>query len=568
MSSQILKLEKYLILERIAVGGMAEVYLAKTISSDKFLAIKKMLPANSTNLQSLTLFKEEIRVSLNLSHGNIVSFVDFIFERGELYLIMEFVNGVNLRQFGNDLDFTKTKIKTEHAVFIAAEIASGLDYAHRSVDLITHQKLNIIHRDINPNNIMITFDGGVKIIDFGVARADTRMDVTKVGMLKGKFSYMSPEQVDCGEIDSRTDIFALGIILWELVTNQRLFKDKNEFQVLTKIKNDPIPSPRQFDPDLSEEITRIILKALEKDPNKRYQTAADIKFDLEQILAKDFPIFRRVNFSDLITNIYQDIIIARSEKLRALLKVKVENDDVPNSKKRNKSIVTEFSKSKSQAELPEGFHTQTMTKVADNFNFGVLDAKNPFAAEVKVFTKQKASNFFTNDNNASFENPKDEKFFLSNFKHLFMIIVCLYATASLYKQYFRGEKAGPATAAVQASSADSTATASENSFAARVVASKTEDFSADVYRRLKESSKLAYVNISVNNSTSKDVRIFLNGKELLQKSPIRMFAVYADQVTRITAYNAKQNTTDEKKITVQAGKTVNVTLDMRPYGSR
>ncbi len=568
MSEQIRKLGNYILLDKIAVGGMAEVYLAKTLTSDKFLAIKKILPDYSHNLDFLNLFKEEVRVSLNLSHGNIVTFLDFITEKNQLYLVMEFVNGINLRQLVRDLKQAKIKMSLAHTLFIISEIAGGLDYAHRSIDIVTRKELNIIHRDVNPLNIMISFDGGIKIIDFGIARADSRMDVTKIGTLKGKFSYMSPEQIDGKPIDARTDIFALGIIFWELLTNERLFKGTNDFAILEKIKKEVIPPIRSINQGIPAELELIVMKALQKDPENRYQRASDLKFAIDQYIHNSIPNFRKVSFSTFISQIYQQTISSRTDKLVKFSKVKLDTEPSQSSAKIFVDRRSEKSGSKVLPELPEGFESPTVPKISDSFNFDVLKSENPFAAEVKTFTKQKAANFFTNGEKVVDETESSSAgFYLSNFKHLFLLIAVIYAMHSFYKEYINfspDDKLAIATTPAISSDVSSDVSVAVNE-TSRKLASRSDDFSTSVYKKLKASSQLAYANIYVLNSLGKDVRIFVNGKELIEKSPIRRFPIYANEVTKITAYSSKMNGADEQKISVEPGKIVDVKLTLRPY---
>ena len=222
--SNIEQFGKYLLLEKIAAGGMAEVYLAKSVGAtglNKFFAIKRILPQFSSNEEFVAMFKEEANVAINLNHGNVVSIFDFGIEKSQFYLVMDFVEGRNLRQIINELKKNNKSFSIDQALFMIKETAAGLDHAHRCTDTKTGRPLNITHRDMSPQNIMVSFEGEVKVIDFGIAKAETEQEETKAGTLKGKFGYMSPEQAEGLPIDPRTDVFALGIVLWELLANDR-----------------------------------------------------------------------------------------------------------------------------------------------------------------------------------------------------------------------------------------------------------------------------------------------------------------------------------------------------------
>ena len=245
--SNIEQFGKYILLEKIAAGGMAEVYLAKSNGANglsKFVAVKRILPQYSDNAEFIDMFKEEAKVAINLNHSNVVSIYDFGIEKGQFFLVMEYVEGRNLRQILNELKKANKSINIEQAVYIVKEAAAGLDHAHRCTDSKSGKPLNITHRDMSPQNIMISFEGESKVIDFGIAKAEKETEATKAGTLKGKFAYMSPEQSEGLPIDPRTDVFALGIILWELLANDRLFTGSNEAAILRKVRDCQIPPIR------------------------------------------------------------------------------------------------------------------------------------------------------------------------------------------------------------------------------------------------------------------------------------------------------------------------------------
>ncbi len=320
------KFGKYVLLEKIAAGGMAEVYLAKSTVANglnKFVAVKRILPQYFSNEEFIEMFKDEAKVAINLNHGNVVSIYDFGIEKKQFYLVMEFVEGRNLRQVINELKKSNKSFQIDQAIFMVKEVAAGLDHAHRCVDANSGRPLNITHRDMSPQNIMVSFEGEVKVIDFGIAKAETEKEETKAGTLKGKFSYMSPEQAEGALIDPRTDIFAIGIVLWELLANDRLFSGSNEAAILRKVRDCQIPPIRKVNPLVPQELERIVMKALAKDRNVRYQTAANLHRDLNRFLNIQYPDFSSQDFSQSLKESFKIPYLEAREKLIEYAKVEL-----------------------------------------------------------------------------------------------------------------------------------------------------------------------------------------------------------------------------------------------------
>lgn len=311
---------KYILLEKLATGGMAEVYLAKSNQGhnniSKFIAIKRILPQFAENPEFLDMFRLEARIAVNLSHSNIVSIYDFGVEKRQPFLVMDYVEGRNLRQVLNRMKKGEISFSIEQALYIIREVAAGLDHAHRCLDGTTGKPLNITHRDISPQNVMVSFEGEVKVVDFGIAKAESQLEVTRAGTLKGKFGYMSPEQAEGHPVDLRTDIFSLGIAMWELLANDRLFIAKDETQTLRKIRECQVPPLRKINPSIPQELERICNKALAKDRNLRYQTAADFHRDLSRFLNRQYPDFSPHDFSLFIKNLFSsEILDARRKQI-------------------------------------------------------------------------------------------------------------------------------------------------------------------------------------------------------------------------------------------------------------
>jgi serine/threonine protein kinase len=309
---------KYLLLEKLATGGMAEVHLAKSIGAvgvNKFVAIKRILPQHVESQDYIDMFKEEAKIAVNLNHGNVVSIYDFGVEHTQFYLVMEYVEGRNLRQIINEMKKSNVQFSIDQIVYIAKEVAAGLDHAHRCIDGNTGRPLNITHRDMSPQNIMLSFEGEVKIIDFGIAKAENQGEATKAGTLKGKFGYMSPEQADGFAIDLRTDIFSLGIVIWEMLANDRLFTSSSEAAILRKIRECQIPGIRKINPSIPPELERIVNKALAKDKSLRYQTAAALHRDLNRFLNTQYPEFSPHDFSIFVKTAFSQIFLDQKRRL-------------------------------------------------------------------------------------------------------------------------------------------------------------------------------------------------------------------------------------------------------------
>jgi serine/threonine protein kinase len=284
---------KYVLLERISVGGMAEVFKAKSFGVEgfeKILAIKRILPSLAEDTDFIEMFIDEAKICGQLNHANICQ----IFELGRVddshFIAMEYVWGKDLLQIQNRMRKQRTTMRPEMAAFIAAKLCEGLDYAHKKKDA-TGRALNIIHRDISPQNILISYEGELKVIDFGIAKAASRSSKTQAGVLKGKFGYMSPEQVRGLPLDRRSDVFAIGTILYELLTADRLFVGESDFETLEKVRNVSCPPVSKVNPKVPASLEAIITKGLARDVDDRYQWANEMMEDLQSFLMGYEPVF-------------------------------------------------------------------------------------------------------------------------------------------------------------------------------------------------------------------------------------------------------------------------------------
>lgn len=314
----------YILLEKLAAGGMAEVYLAKKLAASgvqKFVAVKRILEQFSDSEEFIAMFKDEAKIAINLSHSNVVAIYDFGMEKNQFFLVMEFVEGRNLRQILNRMKRVDKVFSIAQVAHIIKQISAGLDHAHRCIDPTTGKPLNIIHRDMSPQNVMLGFEGDAKIVDFGIAKAAHQIEATRAGTLKGKFGYMSPEQVEGQTVDSRTDIFAIGIMIWEMLANQRLFLANSEINTLRKIRECEVPSLRKINPNIPSELDQIVQKALAKDRVDRYQTSGDLNRDLQGFLSRFDPDFSVQDLSLFIKSLFSEEIIQIRKKQIVYAKV-------------------------------------------------------------------------------------------------------------------------------------------------------------------------------------------------------------------------------------------------------
>ncbi len=280
------RLGRYTLVELIAIGGMAEIWLARMEGLEgfeKLVVIKKIKPHLAKQPSFVKMFLNEAKLAAQLNHPHICQIFD-LGKFGDSYFIaMEYIFGRDLSEI---MPAVEAKIKTfplEYAVKIIAQVCEGLYYAHGKTDALGNP-LNIVHRDISPQNIFVSFDGNTKILDFGIAKAANQYDQTQQGTLKGKVAYMSPEQILGHPFDARSDIFSLGIVFYELITGYKLFTGDNELTVLKSIVDGNVHPPSYFNKDIPPELERIVLKALEKNPEDRYQNAWEMQRDLDALL--------------------------------------------------------------------------------------------------------------------------------------------------------------------------------------------------------------------------------------------------------------------------------------------
>ena len=280
--------DRYTITERLDQGGMAEVFrgVAESIQGfKKSVAIKRILPNLTKNPKFVSMFLDEAKLSLYLQHANIVQVFDISKTPDAAYfLVMEYVDGCNLKSLIERQKQRGKRIEIAHAIYVMIECCKGLNYAHNLENPETMEPLGIVHRDISPPNILLSKNGEIKLVDFGLAKANSQIESTDPGVVKGKFSYLSPEAASGLEVDNRADVFAVGIILWELFTGRRLFYGDTDYQTVELVRQARVPSIAALNPEIEPELEAVVRKALARDPDERYQSAADIGDALAQYL--------------------------------------------------------------------------------------------------------------------------------------------------------------------------------------------------------------------------------------------------------------------------------------------
>jgi serine/threonine protein kinase len=276
----------YRLLERVAMGGMAEVFKAKRTGVEGFekvLAVKRILPHLSDNKEFVDMFIDEAKMVAGLAHPNIVQIFDLGKIEKSYYIAMEYVHGRDLRSILRRAREGDVRIPLDLSALVVSKVCSALEFAHRKKDE-RGRAMMIVHRDISPQNILISFEGDVKLTDFGIAKAATKASITDAGALRGKLLYMSPEQAWGKPMDRRSDVFSLGVVFYEMVTDHRPFLGSSEMSILEMVRECRVAKPSTLNPAVPDRLESVIMMALARDPDDRYQDAAEMYRDLERVL--------------------------------------------------------------------------------------------------------------------------------------------------------------------------------------------------------------------------------------------------------------------------------------------
>lgn len=315
---QLPSLGGYEIVGLLGTGGMAQVLLGRQTGPSGFerpVVVKRILPHLVRRQSFVDMFLDEARTIASIRHPNVVNIHDFRHEDGELFMVMEYLEGETTASMRRRLTHRGERLPISLWCHIFAETCAGLHAAHQATNE-SGLRLNLVHRDVSPPNILVTYDGAVKLIDFGIAKSDHRSSQTDAGHIKGKYAYMSPEQARGKPLDARSDIFSLGVVMFEMTTGRRLFKRNNELLTVQAVCEEPIPDPRAFEPDYPDRLHRICLRALAREPSDRYQSALELRRDLLAVVRADESSALP---EELIAVFMQDMFEDRIELKRGLL---------------------------------------------------------------------------------------------------------------------------------------------------------------------------------------------------------------------------------------------------------
>ncbi len=277
------RLGRYEIIGELGTGGMATVYEGRALSVGGFarrVAIKYLHPHLLRDEQFVQMFMDEGRLAAGIHHPNVVAVVDLVLEAQCMYMVSEYVEGDQLLALFKSARDAKTRIPAPIAIRIALDMLAGLHAAHELAG-DDGTPLRIVHRDVSPHNVLVGADGITRITDFGIAKAEERISTTRDGIVKGKLSYMAPEQPDDMPVDRRADLFSAATVLWECLTSRRLFPGRSDREVLEALLRKPIPTLREVVPELPAELDEVLMKALARNPDERYDTAAEFAEALE-----------------------------------------------------------------------------------------------------------------------------------------------------------------------------------------------------------------------------------------------------------------------------------------------
>jgi serine/threonine-protein kinase len=280
--------QRYRVIDRLAAGGMAEVFVAESAGIEGFkktVAIKRVLPHLSEKKRFIAMFLDEARLSAHLSHSNVVQVFDIGVGDNTYFIVMEFVDGSDLKAAIKHVRDQGRPFPVEQAVYICQKMCEGLAYAHEATNE-NNEPLAVVHRDVSPPNVLLSKHGEIKIVDFGLAKASTQLEKSEAGIIKGKFSYLAPEAAHGNEVDARADIFAVGIILWEMLAGRRLFQGKTDYETVKQIQAAAVPPITKVCREADQHLESILKRALHRDREERYASARALGSDLTRYLYK------------------------------------------------------------------------------------------------------------------------------------------------------------------------------------------------------------------------------------------------------------------------------------------
>ncbi|MBK6848686.1 MAG: protein kinase [Proteobacteria bacterium] len=311
------QLGRYHMLDRIAYGGMAEIFRGKTFDSEgreHLVAIKRLFRSLAEDDAFLQMLIDEARIASVLNHPNIARVYEFARCDDEYFLAMEYVDGKDLRAL---IDLGRTRgilLPIEHLVLIISDALDGLHFAHEQVDA-DGRPLDIVHRDVSPSNVLVSYAGAVKLCDFGIAKATLSQVQTRAGVIKGKIRYMSPEQTRGLPLDRRSDVFSMGAVFYELLTQRPAFEAESDMGLIVRVREARYEKPTRYNPDLPRPVLRILQRALARSPEARYATAADFADDLRGYLSRAHPRYERQQLARLMSDLFAREIAESQRRL-------------------------------------------------------------------------------------------------------------------------------------------------------------------------------------------------------------------------------------------------------------
>ncbi len=322
---------KYFLLKKLAEGGMAEIFLAKSLGLEGFernVVIKRMLSHLTENPEFVSMFLDEARLAARLAHPNIVQITDLGLAEGCYFICMEYLAGEDLSTVLRTAARNRTFVPLRFAARVIADAAHGLHFAHEFADA-SGKPLKLVHRDVSPSNILVTYAGQVKVLDFGIAKAETRATNTSAGVVKGKYMYMAPEQADSREVDRRSDVYSLGVSLYEALSNMRPFARDTDLAILQAVLTSQFQPLREVRPDVPAELESIVVKAMQLRPEDRYATAGQMAAELERFIASSTSGSGGQSISEFMVGHFSADRVASRTKIATLEEMAREGVEIP-----------------------------------------------------------------------------------------------------------------------------------------------------------------------------------------------------------------------------------------------
>ncbi|MBL8933611.1 MAG: protein kinase [Archangium sp.] len=327
---------KYYLVSKLAEGGMAEIFLAKQVGVEGFeknVVVKRMLAHLSGVGDFVSMFLDEARLASALSHPNVVQVLDLGFEEGCYFIAMEYLAGEDFSAVIRSAAKQRSYVPLNIALKVLADAAHGLHYAHTFTDS-KGQPLNVVHRDVSPSNIFVTYSGQVKVLDFGIAKAESRVTNTTAGVVKGKYQYMSPEQAQSAPVDNRSDVYSLGVCMYEAMCNARPFARDSDLAILNAVLKNEYRPPRQLRPDLPVELEQILVKALAPSAADRFQSAGEFAAAIENYLRASTSVTSGTAITQYMTNFFGAERVASKTRIDSLDEMKARGVMLPPMEKK------------------------------------------------------------------------------------------------------------------------------------------------------------------------------------------------------------------------------------------